>query len=115
MLNSLIIEGRIVREAAVNELSNDKGTKAINFSIAHHKSKEEAIFLDCVAYNKTAELIGNLPKGTQIILQGRINQRKWEDENQVTHNVVEIIVDKFHYTGKKSESESSENAQENNN
>lgn len=114
MLNSLIIEGRIVREAAVKELSNDKGTKAINFSIAHHKSKEEAIFLDCVAYNKTAELIGNLPKGTQIILQGRINQRKWEDENQVTH-VVEIIVDKFHYTGKKSESESSENAQENNN
>lgn len=98
MLNTLILECRLVETPALKTLSNEKQTKVVNFRVAHNKSKEDTIFLSVVAYNNTAELLSTLEKGKRLTLQGRLNQNTWEDDSHQKHQSWEMIADQIHFT-----------------
>ena len=46
------------------------------------ESKEEVTFVDCDAYGKTGETIGQyLKKGSPVLVEGRLRLHTWEDKN----------------------------------
>lgn len=102
MVNKVFIEGRLVADPEVKQLNNEKKTKVANFSLAINKANSERPdFHLCVAYNGTADIAEKLQKGKNILVEGRLNQKVWEDSAQKKHRVTEIIVDLIHFTGSK--------------
>ena len=60
-------------------------------------NREEADFINCTAWGKTAETIAEyLRKGRRIALQGRISVSSYE-QNGETKWSTEVIVDKFEF------------------
>lgn len=56
----------------------------------------------CVAFGKTAELMGQLlAKGRQVFVAGRLRTRKWKDDAGIDRWTTEIIIDTFRVLGPK--------------
>ena len=102
MLNSVQIEGRLVRDPEPRSMPNGKTT--LGFAIGcdrDYKGEDGRYvtdFIECVAFGRTAEQIaGHCKKASTIIVQGRLEQRKFTDKNGNPRNVHEVFVDKVYF------------------
>ena len=78
MLNSLILQGRLTKEV-INKNGN------AYFSIAQDDYKGNTMFVEVVAFGKTAEYCLNyLRKGAMVIVSGALSMRKYEDKTYVS-------------------------------
>ena len=80
-MNVVMLMGRMTRDP---ELKYTSGGKAYaNFTLAVQKTKDDAEFIDCVAWEKTAETIAEyFRKGRKILLQGRLNVSSYEQNGE---------------------------------
>lgn len=101
MFNRICIQGNLVRTP---EFANTRGdTDILNFTIAStrkYKRKEETVFVDCVAYQQTAENIAKFfDKGDPIGIEGRLCLNQWESREGEKRSKLYISVDAFHFVG----------------
>ena len=96
MLNKIIIQGNLTRDP--EEFKTDGGATVARFSIAcnnKYGGEEETVYKDCKAFNAKAEFIlKNMRKGSQVIVEGRLTQRKKDDRTYE-----DIIVSDIHFAG----------------
>ena len=80
-MNIAILMGRLTRDP---ELKYTTGGKAYaNFTLAVQKTKDEAEFIDCIAWEKTAENIAEyFRKGNRILIQGRLSVNNYEQNGE---------------------------------
>ena len=85
-MNLVILSGRMARDP---ELRYTSGGKAYTtFTLAVQKTKDEAEFIDCVAWEKTAENIAEyFRKGNRILIQGRLNVSSYEQNGEKRKSV----------------------------
>ena len=82
-MNICMFIGNLTRDPEIREVGD---SKVATFSIAvkkytKDKDKDEATFLDCEAWGKTAELLEKyFKKGDQIGVQSEAVQDRWEDK-----------------------------------
>lgn len=85
--NSVHLIGNITRDPEVHY--TPKGAAVCDFSIAINRTykteagekREEVTYVDCVAWMKLAELIGQwVKKGDPIFLEGRLENKQWGDK-----------------------------------
>ena len=109
-MNTVVISGRLTREAELRY--TQAGMAVTNFNIAvdrnmskakkqeaEAKGEQTADFINCVAFNKTAEYIANYSrKGGRIAVEGRIQTGSYTNQEgqrvyttDVIANNVEII------------------------
>ena len=92
-MNLTILLGRLTRVPEVKTSAN--GNKVLNFSLAvskKYKEQEQVSYINCVAFNKTAEIIGQYTeKGSKIIVEGELQSRSY-DKDGVKVYVTEVIV-----------------------
>ena len=101
--NLAVLEGRLVSDPETRETQN--GTALCTFSIATNYSyykddelQEEVYFLDVTAWTKLAEHCGEyLKKGSRVLVNGRIRQRKWQDEEGSTHSRISIVAHQIQF------------------
>ena len=94
-MNNVILMGRLTRDVELNYSKNGKAFT--RFSIAINRIGEGTDFINCVAWEKTAETIAEyLRKGRRIALQGRLSVNSYE-KNGETRWSTEVIVDKFEF------------------
>lgn len=88
--------GRLTFEVKVNDVG--EGKKVLNNRIAIQAGKDKTTFIDIVAWNGTAELIGKyFKKGYEILIEGHlINTSKKKDN--VEYETVEILVENVLFT-----------------
>lgn len=98
-INSVVLSGRTVHSA---KMSKSTGGKSIaKFSIAVDRGfgeKKEVSFFDCVAFDKTAEFVERdcgSGHGVPVLVEGTIQQRRWEDKEGGKRSAVEIVVNRF--------------------
>ena len=90
-MNTVVLSGRLTREPELRR--TDSGNSVISFCIAVRSSAEHTNFLDCVAYEKLADLIyANVTKGEKIVVSGTLNQRTYKGQDGRNHEVVEVFV-----------------------
>ena len=94
-MNVVILMGRMTRDP---ELKYTSGGKAYaNFTLAVQKTKDDAEFIDCVAWEKTAETIAEyFRKGRKILLQGRLNVSSYE-QNGEKRKSTKVVVNSFEF------------------
>lgn len=68
------------------------------------EQKEQTEWHRCVAWGKQAETIAEyLTKGSQVYVEGKLQTRKWEDNNGITRYTTEIRIFQFSFLDRKSE------------
>lgn len=109
-LNVAIIAGNLTRDPELKVLPS--GQSVCNFSLATNRvytdkdgnRKEEVEYHNVVLFGKQAENTAKyLTKGSQALVEGRIQTRSWEADGQ-KHYRTEIIGDRIQF-GSKSSSE----------
>ena len=94
-MNVVILMGRMTRDP---ELKYTSGGKAFaNFSLAVQKTKDEVEFIDCTAWEKTAETIAEyFRKGNRILIQGRLSVSNYE-QNGEKRKSTKVVVNSFEF------------------
>ena len=101
-----IITGNLTRDPELRSTPN--GASVCSFSVAVNRvyrdsngeQKEDVSFIDCSAWGKLGEMIGQYAKkGSGVLVSGRLSQRTWEDKNTgQKRSRVEIVVEDFNFT-----------------
>ena len=100
-INKAIILGNLGNDPEVRYMPN--GEPVANISIATSETwndkntgekRERTEWHRVVAYRKTAEIIGQYTrKGSKLYVEGKLQTRKWTDNNGVDRYTTEIIAD----------------------
>lgn len=109
MYNRAILMGRICNDLEVR--STPSGVSVLSFRIAVDRGyqakgeERKSDFFNCVAWRQTADFISRFfSKGRMILVEGELQTRQYVDKNNVTQNIVELIVDNARFTGEKAQS-----------
>ncbi len=93
MINKVILMGRLTRDPELRHTG--AGTPVCSFSIAvdnGYGERRQTDFINCVAWNKTAEFVSNyFEKGKMIIVIGRIATRTWEGQDGKKNYATEVV------------------------
>lgn len=96
-LNKVMLIGNAGRDAELRYLAS--GTAQVTFSLAVNRNfkdpagewKEETEWVNVVAWAQLAERVsGNVTKGKQLYVEGRLQSRTWEDDKGVKHTRIEV-------------------------
>jgi single-strand DNA-binding protein len=98
-LNSLLIEGRLVRDPLSRQ--TDKGTSVCSFSIAtdrYYKAEDgfqkETSFIDIESWGRVAEaVLGDASKGRGVRVTGRLKQERWTAADGAGRSRVVVVAD----------------------
>ena len=90
-MNVINLIGRFTRDPETNTANSGAVFTRFTLAVDNPFKKGEADFINCVAFNKTAELIGeHLTKGRQLGVSGRLQMNRYEvdGENRTSYDVV---------------------------
>lgn len=109
-MNRAIIQCRLTRDPELR--TTPTGKPVCGFTIAWSekvKDSEQQLFQPCVAWDKNAEFVAkHFQKGQEVIVEGKLVTRKWQDKQGNNRETNELILDRIHFTGKKEEQRGSQ-------
>ena len=103
--NKVILLGNLTRDPEVR--FTREGAPVASFTLAINSnrsrqegdSKDDVSYIDLVAFGKQADLVKNyLEKGAPLLVEGRLQQRRWEQEGQ-KRSKVEVVVQSITFMG----------------
>lgn len=96
-INAVTLIGRVVRDIEVKTTNSGKSFASFALAVDGYGKDADASFIDCVAWNKAAELLAEYaPKGKQIGITGRLQTRIWEKDD-IKRKATEVIIDQFQF------------------
>ena len=97
-MNLVTLIGRLTRDPELKFSQSGKAFCKFSIAVQRDFKKDEADFINCIAWDKRAELLTEyLRKGRQIAIQGRMSVRSYKDKEEQTKWVTDVIVDKFNF------------------
>ncbi|MDX8335319.1 MULTISPECIES: single-stranded DNA-binding protein [Cetobacterium] len=90
-MNLVVLIGRLTRDPELKFGQSGKAYSRFSLAVDRPFSKGEADFINCVAFGKTAELIGEyLRKGRKVAVNGRLQMNRYEvnGEKRTTYDVL---------------------------
>ena len=99
--NKVILVGNITADPELKQTTS--GNSVCNFSLAYNRrpgrnadaqSQQTVDFFNIVAFGQQAEFITRyFKKGSPILICGRLQTRKWQDQSGQTRSTVEVVCD----------------------
>jgi single-strand DNA-binding protein len=98
-LNKVMLIGNLTREPEIRY--TPQGNAVASFVVATNREwvsegekRQAADFHNVVAWNKLAEICGQLlGKGTKVYVEGRLQTRNWEDAGGIRKYKTEVVID----------------------
>lgn len=105
-MNLWVGVGRLTADPEIRVASETQKTIA-RFSVAINRNKKDADFINCVAFDKTAELLEKyFHKGDRIGVQGRIQTGSYKNRDGQTVRTTDVMVSSIEFLqDKKAEAE----------
>ncbi len=108
--NKVILIGNLTKNPELRYTPS--GTPVTSFGLAVNRRfrqasdlKEEVCYIDIVVFGKQAEHCGQyLSKGNGVIVDGRLQQRRWETEDGQRRSKHEVVAQSVTFLPKKQES-----------
>lgn len=97
-MNSVQILGNLTRDPEIRYTAS--GRALASFSVATtytyidgktNETKEMTSFVNCVAWGKLGENVGQLRKGNRVFVEGRIQSRSYETQDGQKRYVTEVV------------------------
>ncbi len=107
MFNKTILIGNLTRDPELRY--TPQGTSVCNFGLAVNRKykqgeemKEEVTFINIVVFGKQADTCGQyLNKGSSVLVEGRLQERRWETEDGQKRSKHEIVAQNIRFMSKK--------------
>lgn len=101
-MNKFVGIGRLVADVELRSTNSGKSVCAFTVAINRRGKDAGTDWVDCVAWEKTAEFISkHFNKGQQIAITGRLQTRSYEDKNGGKRKAVEVVVEEVDFCGSK--------------
>ena len=96
-MNLVTLIGRLTRDPELKYSQSGKAFCNFTVAVTREFKRDEADFINCVAWDKRAEAIAEyLRKGRRIAIQGRLNVSNYEKNGETVWRT-DVIVDKFNF------------------
>lgn len=99
-MNKVVLLGRITKDPELR-FAAGTGNAVCNFTLACNRpfKKDEADFIQCVAFGKTAETIGQyIVKGREMAISGSVRTGSYDKDGQKVYTTT-IAVESFEFIG----------------
>lgn len=104
-LNKVMLMGNLTRDPEVRMLPSNTSVANLGLAInrrwrnQNNEQQEETTYVDCEAYGRTAEVIGQyLSKGRPIFIEGRLKLDQWQDQQSgQNRSKLKVVVDRFEF------------------
>ena len=107
-MNKVILKGRLARDPDLRYTTSGKAVASFSLAVNRRYSSNNnnqgptADFIPCVAWDKLAEIIANnLIKGSEALIEGRLQVRSYDAQDGSKRYVTEVIVGEMEYCGSK--------------
>ncbi|MGL4392724.1 MAG: single-stranded DNA-binding protein [Fusobacteriaceae bacterium] len=113
-MNVVILTGRLTRDPELKFGQSGKAYSRFSIAVNNPFKKDEPDFVNCVAFGKTAEIIGEyMRKGRKIGVTGRLQMSKYEvnGEKRTSYDVQVDQVEFLEGRGDNADSSSQQNSE----
>ena len=104
-MNTWVGIGRLTRDPEVRYTQSGKACAKFTLAIDRRRSgddKQQVDFIQCVAWEKTAEVISQYcTKGKKIAVEGRIQTRSYDANDGTKRYVTEVVVNSMEFCDSK--------------
>lgn len=96
-MNTVQIMGNLTRDPEVRYTQSGKAVATFNVAASNtyidsnNETKEQTAFVNCVAWGKQGEGVGNLRKGNRCFVEGRLQTRSYETTDGQKRYVTEVV------------------------
>ena len=96
-MNTVQIMGNLARDPEVRYTQSGKAVATFTVAASNtyidsnNETKEQTAFVNCVAWGKTGEAVGNLRKGNRCFVEGRLQTRSYETADGQKRYVTEVV------------------------
>lgn len=108
-MNQVQLLGNLARDAELRFTQSGKAVATFTVAATNtyvdsttNETKEQTAFINCVAWGKTGEAVGNCKKGERLLVNGRIQTRSYDTQDGQKRYVTEVVAD---FVGKKLDGE----------
>lgn len=99
-MNRVIIVGRACKDPESKTSANGNVFAKLRMAIDGRGKDDEALFTTITLFGKQAELtIQYVKKGRQILIEGRLQEDRWEDKNGETRTSLSIVGERIEFLG----------------
>lgn len=100
-MNVVNLIGRFTKDPSISEYGKGKDAGMVaRFTLAVRRDSDNADFISCVAFGKTAELIDTyFAKGSMIGISGSIQTGRYENKNGDTVYTTDVIARQIDFVG----------------
>lgn len=104
-MNKVVLLGRLTKDPETKTTNNDVTITRYTLAVNRPWKKDgeqQADFINCLAFNKTAEFANKyFRKGQQVAVVGRIQTRSWEDDTGNKRYATEVVIEEQHFADSK--------------
>lgn len=96
-MNTVQIMGNLARDPEVRYTQSGKGVATFTVAASNtyidsnNETKKQTAFINCVAWGKLWESVGNLRKGNRVFVEGRLQIRSYETQDGQKKYVTEVV------------------------
>lgn len=96
-MNTVQILGNLARDPEVRYTQSGKAVATFTVAASNtyidsnNETKEQTDFVNCVAWGKLGESVGNLRKGNRAFVEGRLQTRSYETADGQKRYVTEVV------------------------
>ena len=111
-LNRVVLTGRLTKDPDLKYTQS--GVAVCNFTVAVDRpfktnGQNEADFINCVVWRKPAENLANyMSKGSMIGADGRLQTRTYQNQNDQTVFVTEVVADSVQFLESKNKQQNNQ-------
>lgn len=110
--NRVTLAGNLTRDPELRAVGAEKVTAGFGIAInrrfkgADGEVKEDVTFVDCEAWGRTAELVGQyLTKGSPCFIEGRLKLDTWEAQDGTKRSKIKVVADSVQFLQSKADRE----------
>lgn len=97
-MNSVQLLGNLARDPEVRYTQSGRAVATFTIAASNtyidsatNETKEQTAFINCVAWGKFGESVGNYRKGNRLFVEGRIQTRSYETQDGQKRYVTEVV------------------------
>ena len=97
-MNSVQLLGNLARDPEVRYTQSGRAVATFTVAASNtyvdsatNETKEQTAFVNCVAWGKTGEAVGNCKKGERLLVNGRIQTRSYDTQDGQKRYVTEVV------------------------